>query len=219
MREPLFHNHMVESESVWSSNLHPSGTKGNRKFIARDVAKASLWVEWRCFSFLVHINPADFNFFKFQPGSNTYRFTPYLTFGVGAFSFDPYAYLPGDDEPYDLNSRMTEGQSRPYEQNAFVFPLGMGLKYNLYRNFNVGFEIVYRFTTTDYLDDVSTTYAGANMYTPGTPSYILQDRSLNLPMLGIAGKQRGFSQQKDQYVFAQITLSMSFNSYKCVDIR
>ena len=26
---------------------------------------------------------------------------------------------------------------------------------------NVGFEVTYRFTTTDYLDDVSTTYAGS----------------------------------------------------------
>ncbi|MEN9371014.1 MAG: hypothetical protein RLZZ64_89, partial [Bacteroidota bacterium] len=88
-----------------------------------------------------------------------------------------------------------------------------------YRNLNIGFEVAYRFTTTDYLDDVSTTYAGANMFTPGTPGYILQDRSLTVPMLGVAGKQRGFSQQKDQYVFAELTLSMSFNSYKCVDVR
>ncbi|MEY3541476.1 MAG: hypothetical protein RLZZ204_288 [Bacteroidota bacterium] len=161
----------------------------------------------------------DFNFFKYIPGSPDYRFTPYVTFGVGVFSFDPYAYIPGDEDPHDLNRRMTEGQATQYAQNAFSFPVGMGVKYNFYRNLNIGFEVAYRFTNTDYIDDVSTTYAGANMFTPGTPGYILQDRSLTLPMLGVAGKQRGFSQQKDQFVFAELTLSMSFNSYKCVDIR
>jgi opacity protein-like surface antigen len=161
----------------------------------------------------------DFNFFKYLPGSPDYKFTPYVTFGIGFFSFDPYAYITGDNDRHDLNRRMTEGQAKPYAQNAISFPIGMGVKYNLYRNLNIGFEVAYRFTNTDYLDDVSTTYAGSDMFTPGTPGYILQDRSLNLPMLGLAGKQRGFSQQKDQFVFAELTLSISFNSYKCVDIR
>lgn len=161
----------------------------------------------------------DFNFFKYIPGSREYRFTPYVTFGIGAFSFDPYAFIPGDEDPHDLNRRMTEGQTTPYSQNAICFPIGMGVKYNFYRNLNIGFEVVYRFTNTDYIDDVSTTYSDPSMLTPGTPSYILRDRSLTLPMLGIPGKQRGFSQQKDQYVFAELTLSMSFNSYKCVDVR
>jgi hypothetical protein len=51
----------------------------------------------------------DFNFFKYIPGSLDYRFTPYVTFGVGVFSFDPFAYIPGDEDPHDLNRRMTEG--------------------------------------------------------------------------------------------------------------
>ena len=38
--------------------------------------------------------------------------------------------------------------------------MGMGIKYNLRNNINFTFEISYRFTNTDYLDDVSTTYAG-----------------------------------------------------------
>src|SRR5882762_9800042 len=34
----------------------------------------------------------DFNFFKFVPGEPGYNFTPYVTFGGGAFSYDPFAY-------------------------------------------------------------------------------------------------------------------------------
>ncbi len=37
----------------------------------------------------------DFNFFRFIPGDGDHRATPYLTFGIGMFSFDPYAYLDG----------------------------------------------------------------------------------------------------------------------------
>ena len=37
----------------------------------------------------------DFNFFKFIPGEARYRYTPYVTFGMGMFSYDPYAYHQG----------------------------------------------------------------------------------------------------------------------------
>ena len=35
----------------------------------------------------------DFNFFRFMPGEPGFNFTPYITLGVGAFSYDPFAYL------------------------------------------------------------------------------------------------------------------------------
>jgi hypothetical protein len=38
----------------------------------------------------------DFNFFKYTPTDPDHNFTPYITFGVGVFSFDPYAYYNGD---------------------------------------------------------------------------------------------------------------------------
>lgn len=172
----------------------------------------------------------DFNFFEFIPGSTDYFFTPYITFGVGSFSFDPYTYLDG--QKYFLRKLGTEGQGsalypdrKYYRTQAFSFPLGMGVKYNLGRNVNLGFEVVHRFTSTDYLDDVSTTYAGAATFpqkTPGvnTPAFLLQDRSYETgTRIGEAGKQRGFSEQKDQFIFAELTLSVSFSSYRCANPR
>jgi hypothetical protein len=38
----------------------------------------------------------DFNFYRFMPGEPDFRFTPYVTFGVSIFNYDPYAYLDGD---------------------------------------------------------------------------------------------------------------------------
>jgi hypothetical protein len=167
----------------------------------------------------------DFNFFRFVPGDRTYPFTPYATFGVGIFKFDPYTYLSG--QKYFLRTLGTEGQGsvaypnrKPYQPLAFCFPFGMGVKYNVFKNINLAFEVAYRYTTTDYLDDVSTTYAGAAVFPIGSggPAYLLQDRSyVTGTRIGTAGKQRGFSEQNDHYVFAQVALSISFSSYKCAD--
>jgi hypothetical protein len=50
-----------------------------------------------------------FNFFKFMPGVEGYNYTPYVSLGVGVFSFDPYAYLGG--QKYFLRPLGTEGQA------------------------------------------------------------------------------------------------------------
>ena len=50
----------------------------------------------------------DFNFFKFIPGEARYRYTPYVTFGIGIFSYDPYAYYQG--QKVYLRPLGTEGQ-------------------------------------------------------------------------------------------------------------
>ena len=167
----------------------------------------------------------DFNFFRFEPGNPEYQFTPYVTLGVGLFNYDPYAYLAG--QKYLLRALGTEGQGssaypdrQPYSPMAFCFPIGMGIKYNLRNNINISFEISHRFTTTDYLDDVSTTYAGASTFTAGTPAYYLQDRSYEMGSpIGEKGKQRGFSGQKDQYIFMELGLSFSLSSYHCPVVK
>jgi Domain of unknown function (DUF6089) len=163
----------------------------------------------------------DFNFFEFVPGSKDYTFTPYVTLGVGTFNYDPYAYWLG--EKYYLRPLGTEGQNlpgrKPYSNQAFSFPIGMGIKYNLYRNVNLAFEISHRFTSTDYIDDVSTVYAGAAAFAnlpPNSPAAFLQDRSYEsgLP-IGLAGTQRGFSEQKDKFIFAELAITIAFSSYRC----
>lgn len=168
----------------------------------------------------------DFNFFKYIPGSNFHRFTPYITFGIGVFNYNPYTYYQG--QKVYLRPLGTEGQGsaaypdrKPYGSMAVCFPLGVGLKYSLNRNVNIGFEVLYRFTTTDYIDDVSTTYApnAQPQYLPnGQPTlwYALQDRSYETgEPIGIQGRQRGYSNQKDSYLTAQFTVSFNVFSYKC----
>jgi Domain of unknown function (DUF6089) len=169
----------------------------------------------------------DFNFFRFIPGDGDHRATPYLTIGIGMFSFDPYAYLDG--QKYYLRELGTEGQGsaaypdrKPYSNIAAYIPLGLGYKYNLNPRMNIGVEAVYNFTTTDYLDDVSKTYAGINNFPTlpdGSPSVaaLLQDRSYETgkPPIGVQGRQRGYQNQNDGFLYLEIMFSMNLSSYKC----
>jgi hypothetical protein len=167
----------------------------------------------------------DFNFFKFYPGFPEYSFTPYVSLGVGVFSFDPYAYLGG--QKYFLRQLGTEGQGsslypniKPYSNVALCIPISIGVKYALNERMNVFAEFSYRFTNTKYLDDVSGTYAPDAFSTVdanGNPSawYLLQDRSYATgALIGVKGRQRGTG-QNDSYATLQFGVSFNLQSYKC----
>lgn len=167
----------------------------------------------------------DFNFFKFFPGVSAFTYTPYVSLGVGIFSYDPYAYLGG--EKFFLRPLGTEGQGttayperKPYSSMAVCFPVALGFKYNLSEKTNMFVEVGYRFTTTDYLDDVSKTYTpDAFQPLPNgqlSPVQLLADRSYETGTpIGIKGRQRGNSTQNDAYVIAQVGLSFNLSSYRC----
>jgi Domain of unknown function (DUF6089) len=169
----------------------------------------------------------DFNFFRFMPGDPQYNFTPYVTLGAGIFSYDPYAYLNG--QKYFLRQEGTEGQGsslypsrKPYGTMALCFPIGVGIKYAINDRMNIAFEVLHRLTGTDYLDDVSTTYVDPLAFwdpastLPPPPAYYLHDRSYETgDPIGIKGRQRGNSKQKDQFVTAMIHLTFNLQSYRC----
>lgn len=168
----------------------------------------------------------DFNFFRFMPGEPGYNFTPYVTLGAGIFSYDPFAYLNG--EKVFLRQLGTEGQGsslypdrKQYSSMGISFPVGVGIKYALNERFNIGFELLHRFTNTDYLDDVSKTYVDPSVFptnADGTPSaaMLLSDRSYELgEPIGLPGRQRGNSRQKDQFVTAMFHLTFNLQSYRC----
>jgi hypothetical protein len=167
----------------------------------------------------------DFNFFRFVPGFEEYRFTPYVSLGLGVFSYDPYAFLAG--QKYLLRPLGTEGQGsalypnkKPYSPIAVCIPFGVGMKYALNESMNVFGEISYRFTNTDYLDDVSGTYA-PDAFPPlpngnASPAFLLQDRSYETGVsIGIKGRQRGNSSQKDAFLTIQVGMSFNIQSYHC----
>lgn len=167
----------------------------------------------------------DFNFFKFYPGVSGFTYTPYVSLGVGVCSFDPFAYL--NNNKYFLRSLGTEGQGspvypdrQPYGSMTLCLPVAVGFKYNVNENINVFAEVGYRFTNSDYIDDVSKTFT-PDAFQPlpdGTPSpaMLLADRSYEYgEVIGIKNRQRGNSVQKDAYVIAQVGVSFNISSYRC----
>lgn len=168
---------------------------------------------------------AEFNFFWFATGDEHRRFTPYLTGGFGTFYYNPYTIYRG--LRYNLKPLGTEGQNtaefadRKYSNFSFSIPVGAGIKYWIAPGVNFSFEIVNRFTFTDYLDDVSNTYIGSDRFltNPMNPTVasVLQDPSIAIDgqKLGRAGKQRGDNATKDQFLMVQFSLSFQLKTYKC----
>lgn len=168
----------------------------------------------------------DFNFYRFLPGNPDFRWTPYVTLGASIFNYDPYAYL-GNEKHY-LRQLGTEGQGdttfpdrKPYSSMALAIPFGVGVKYSINERINVGFEVLHRFTRTDYLDDVSKTFVGPDFFQPnpdGTPAtaQLLSDRSYETgTLIGTKGRQRGVSTNKDQFATVVFFVSFNLQSYKC----
>ncbi len=97
------------------------------------------------------------------------RWTPYVFGGIGVFYFNPQAKYDG--KWVNLQPLGTEGQGLPeypdrhkYSNIAVCFPLGAGFRVLTYKSWVMGFEAACRFTTTDYIDDVSAFYPNPDFY-------------------------------------------------------
>lgn len=104
----------------------------------------------------------EYNIFGFDPTDNESIFSPYVLAGAGVLRFDPQTEYNG--QTVHLQGLGTEGQGLPgnpqkYNLTQLVVPMGAGIKFKLTRNLIGSFEMIGRATFTDYLDDVSTTYA------------------------------------------------------------
>ncbi|MDR7130875.1 hypothetical protein J2X69_003234 [Algoriphagus sp. 4150] len=85
------------------------------------------------------------------PNIHRSSWNPYIFAGVGMSTNNPKAQLDGrwvDLRPLKL-------ENNPYNRNVVVFPMGLGLKYKLNVYMDLTLEGNYRFTMTDYLDDIS----------------------------------------------------------------
>lgn len=76
---------------------------------------------------------------------------PYIFAGIGITSNNPYA----DNGDRWISLRPLKTENRGYAPTALVFPMGLGVKYKANVWVDVFLEGNYRFTLTDYLDDVS----------------------------------------------------------------
>jgi hypothetical protein len=153
----------------------------------------------------------------------TYRnaFNFYLFVGVGVISHNPKGLVPEydyqrygpdaanipaaqDDRPpqagewVSLRDLGTEGQNlldgaSVYSRMELVIPVAIGATVRLPGNFNAAFEIGYRHTFTDYLDDVSGSYVDYNRF-ENRLARIMADRS-GEPVAAVTGVERAVGGQ------------------------
>jgi hypothetical protein len=91
-------------------------------------------------------------------------FKVFAFIGVAGLMHNPKAYLGenqyGIDEGwYELRDLKTEGQSKKYSSFTYSIPLGVGVSVTHQKKYRFGWELSYSLSGTDYLDDISTTYA------------------------------------------------------------
>jgi len=167
------------------------------------------------------VGQVEFNFLPFISSEYDKFFTPYLFVGGGMFHFNPRTRF--DDEWVSLQPLGTEGQGRneEYTLTQGMLAYGGGFKFALNYAWSINVEVSSRRLFTDYLDDVSTTYADPieleNLR--GDIAVQLADRSwevVEAPIGGI-GRQRGDPLSNDTYVNLGISLVYHIGGIKCPD--
>jgi hypothetical protein len=105
-------------------------------------------------------------------------YVPYLFTGLVFFHHNPQARTPQEfgGKWIDLQPLHLEGKS--YSLNQIAIPVGMGFRYKINKNFDFAFEMGARFTFTDYLDDVSGSYAGREKSGDDPLKIAMADRSM-----------------------------------------
>jgi hypothetical protein len=117
--------------------------------------------------------------YKLIPDERNYEhrkpFGAYLFGGLGLTAHNPKAKEPipiggGEGSWVKLQPLGTEGQgeagyNKPYSLVQLVVPMGLGLRYKINSRIDIAAELGFRFTFTDYLDDVAGNYAAA-VYLP-----------------------------------------------------
>ncbi len=161
----------------------------------------------------------EYNFFNLDQ----IRWTPYVFTGVALFHYNPYTNTATNQQVY-LQPLTTEGQglqgypSQPYNLTQFAIPFGAGIKYAVSDKIQLGLETGLRKTFTDYLDDVSTTYADANdlLAQRGQLSVDLAYRGDELPNGDVnypaKGLTRGGAKFKDYYYFSGLHLTFKLGN-------
>ncbi len=163
----------------------------------------------------------EFNFFPFTLGLNPSDFTPYTFIGVAGFTFDPRTDYNGETlrlSTFDTEGKKLMGEKKiPYKKIQIGIPIGGGLKFKISKSSTIAVQLGFRYTYTDYLDDVSTVYYDAELLqnSYGAIASEISDRSVD--KIGFLGKQRGRSDQNDWYIIGGISLSYSIKKSICFE--
>lgn len=125
--------------------------------------------------------PNDLNAYSARP------FVPYVFMGIGIFNFNPKTIY--NNNTVELQPLSTEGQGsttyndfKPYNLSSICIPIGLGFRQKIADDFFLGIEGGFRFTRTNYLDDVGGVYGSRSVISgaTGRTGLHLSDRSWEL---------------------------------------
>jgi hypothetical protein len=168
------------------------------------------------------------------------KFTPYIFGGLALFHFNPYTDGIRGERVY-LRALATEGQNIPlypdrkeYKLTNIAFPIGGGLKVLVGKTFFISAEAGFRYTNTDYLDDVSKSYVNMdvlkaykgqqsvdlafrgdevnNIYSPNEQVNSSQSTIHNQQYPDYK-YQRGDSKANDWYYFTNVTVTVYLDAF------
>ena len=157
------------------------------------------------------------------------RLRPYVFAGIGLYHFNPQGSLTdqnGNKTWHDLHPLHTEGQGFPeypkrktYSLTQINIPFGAGVKYKLTEKVNLGLELLYRKTFTDYIDDISTTYVSPALFAknlPASDAYLamrLNDKSPTTAGRTSSVIKRGNPNQNDTYFSLALKLGIKLANH------
>lgn len=156
---------------------------------------AGVGVEWN-----FKIGSNAFRRFGLHAGAEYFTFNPKTTYQGNVVELQPL----GTEGQYYMNDRL------PYSLNATSLVLGFSYQFLVLPRAGLALEFQSKYTNTDYLDDVSTTYVDktALASSNGQIAADLSDRNLGiLPGSTVPGAIRGNPNSKDTYGFLMITWS------------
>ncbi|MEC8969321.1 MAG: hypothetical protein VX756_09255 [Bacteroidota bacterium] len=156
----------------------------------------------------------------------------YAFSGIGGFYYNPVGQSP-DGVKYKLKPLKTEGQglpggAEPYSGVSACIPVGFGIRKAFNGNGGIKLEASYRFTFTDYIDDVSTVYynndylannvspIAAQMADPSLGATFFSDDGYGNTIGPLThtetGYQRGDSSDNDGYMFVTLSAYRQLNN-------
>jgi hypothetical protein len=153
------------------------------------------------------------------------KVTPFLFGGISVFYFNPYALDNSGNKVY-LRPLSTEGEGLPlypdrkqYSLVNMAFPFGGGAKFFIGQRIMLTGELGFRYTNTDYLDDVSKSYVNLDSLEKykGKVAKAMSYRGNTAPAWDHVnpdyGFQRGDSKSNDWYWYGNITVTVYFRAF------
>lgn len=167
---------------------------------------------------------AEFNFNALFKNLDRYGLKFYYTTGINMYKFNPRTYYNG--QWIDLKPLGTEGQGiagvgegSDYNLTQYNVPFGIGVKFKIKNRYSFGLELSSRWTFTDYIDDVSTSFVSYQdlLENNGVLSATLANRTgeyLNTPPISPEpGSIRGDRNDNDWYMYTGMYFSYSLGQF------